>query len=82
MSTEYYPFLFRFYSFYPLFIHIKVSDTVDKISWYIITPIVLVYATLRSGQTEVYQTSCPPRQARTHKSRKIYHGFYRYSGWH
>ena len=27
MSTEYYPFLFRFYSFHPLFIHIKVSDT-------------------------------------------------------
>ena len=38
-----------------------------------LTPIVLVYASLRSGQTEVYQTSCPPRQARTHKSRKIYH---------
>ena len=28
MSTEYYPFLFRFYYFHPLFIHIKVSDTV------------------------------------------------------
>ena len=32
MSTEYYPFLFRFYSFHPLFIHIKVSDTVKTTS--------------------------------------------------
>ena len=36
----------------------------------------LCLSTLRFGRdkTEVYQTSCPPRQARTHKSRKIYRG--------